>query len=206
MAKRANHSRQWRSAAITGCALVALLFWPGCSEKRDYKLLSFFFDGVPDPNAPRAGMPGAGGRGAAGTVVMASTHKPFAEEKCPVCHTNKQGLGFQSTTLGAEVCLTCHKTLLKAHPYMHGPVTAMACLWCHDPHETAFPHLLKAASPDICLQCHDRELLSANPPEHVAGGSCLNCHSGHGSSVRYLLKPQTTTAPSTAPTGTKDRT
>ncbi len=208
MVKRALKVWRWHPAALVAALAGACLLWAGCSEKRDYRALSFFFDGVPDPNAPRNVQGGVAGRGdgAGARLPIASTHKPYGEDKCQSCHTNKQGLGFQSATLGADVCLTCHKTIRQAHAYMHGPVTAMACLWCHDPHQTPYPHLLRTPTPDVCLQCHDRELLSAKPPEHLTGGGCLNCHSGHGSSVRYLLKPNATTVPTTAPARSKDRT
>ena len=41
-----------RRLAILALALMPATLWLGCSVEKNYKILSFFFDGVPDPNAP----------------------------------------------------------------------------------------------------------------------------------------------------------
>jgi predicted CXXCH cytochrome family protein len=182
--------------------VVSSTMWTGCSPQKHYKLLSFFFDGVPDPS--QAGV-GAGRRGQpiGGQPMLVFTHKPFAEEKCDVCHKGGVNTLFRPLpqSISANICITCHKETDQKYPIMHGPVANIECLWCHAPHEANFKHLLKYNSPEVCLQCHTPELLSPEPPEHMNPSiDCLQCHSGHGGQEHGLLKPgYTARAPSSAP-------
>jgi predicted CXXCH cytochrome family protein len=168
----------------------------GCStaEKR-YRVLSFFFDGVPDPNAPpgSASATGSGEGGTAQTVKVVSwVHKPYADGKCSECHggnvnTTSSFESFQK--VGSDVCLKCHKAELQKFTVMHGPVTAGECLLCHAPHESTVHGMLNDNAPAVCAKCHDRELLSSKPPEHqLPNSQCLQCHVGHGGPKHNLLR------------------
>jgi len=198
-----------------GAALLVAAIWvcSGCGTPANrYRTLSFFFDGVPDPNAP----PGsARARGEAADefaptpgapVVKAYIHKPYAQAmedstKCSVCHVGASG-GYENfQAVGSDICLKCHKDKLTQYPVMHGPVVAVECTLCHAAHESTIPGMLNYAPPKICIQCHERDLLSANPPEHLLPDSqCLSCHYGHGGPQHKLLRPKVTTAaPATRP-------
>jgi predicted CXXCH cytochrome family protein len=176
-----------------GALFLALLAaaLAGCSIEKNYKVLSFFFDGVPNPDAMKNAS--AAERQAAmrqsPTYVV---HAPFAQEKCDQCHA-----GMQFGQLSSAVCLKCHAEKPGQHEFMHGPVAAGACLWCHSPHESAFASLLKQDARSTCVQCHAPGMLhSTRVPEHAdAARSCLDCHDGHGGSVRYFLRPGVTTPP-----------
>lgn len=161
---------------------VAAAIWAGCAVTKDnYEVLSFFFDGVPDPNAP-IGSPGRPIRESPTYTI----HQPYAEQKCVDCH----GRRFNVTAVGSEICLKCHEGITDALPRMHGPVAAAACLWCHAPHESPYAALLKAPERDVCGACHTPAMLSGTQtPEHDPGSEvgCLECHSGHGGTVRYFL-------------------
>lgn len=167
---------------LCAAVAVALAIWAGCTVTKDnYEVLSFFFDGVPDPNAPI---------GAAGVPIRQSPtyslHQPYAERKCVECH----GRRFNVTAVGADICLTCHEGVTDALPRMHGPVAAGACLWCHAPHESPYAALLKGPERDVCGACHTPDMLSGSRiPEHGADSEvgCLECHSAHGGTVRYFL-------------------
>ena len=170
---------------------LGLLLLAGCGTPRErYRALSFFFDGVPDPDAvkPAAG----GGGGGAAVVVMArrvTQHKPYADNECAACHRSASG-EIQEFSEAYKTCMKCHAKVAGGHVLMHGPVAREACQWCHTPHESAEPALLRDAPLKVCTQCHDRELLGDKPPEHVDGKtSCLQCHFGHGGDGRYFLKP-----------------
>jgi predicted CXXCH cytochrome family protein len=171
--------------------LVGAAVWSGCTvTPRNYKVLSFFFDGVPDPSIP----PGAVvGRGAGGKPTLVVVHKPFAEERCEECHTTK----YRPSKNDSSICLKCHAAALTQYQRMHGPVAAAACLWCHSPHESAQPHLLRSADPKVCLQCHAPAMLESTRVAAHADESraCLDCHSGHGSDRAYILKPGVLDAP-----------
>src|ERR1017187_5331028 len=95
--------------------MAAMAAFAGCSVRQNYKTLSFFFDGVPDPNAPvqlnRTINPLDP---TSPTLVVAKMyrHKPYAEQKCTECHTaDKKHL----IMLKADLCLKCHQD--KTHQY-----------------------------------------------------------------------------------------
>jgi predicted CXXCH cytochrome family protein len=190
-ARRPNFTwrrRPWFWATIAILALVG--FWSGCSPEKDYKTLSIFFDGVPEPRAAKGGgTPGANGPGGGpAAVAIASHHKPFVEEKCASCHNSSQDI-FSGGVISAAICLDCHKGTETQYAVMHGPVSAGACLWCHSPHESDQPKLLRAKSSVVCTQCHESGLLSTKVAEHTkAESECLSCHAGHGGPKRFLLR------------------
>jgi len=199
----ARRSTTWRWKG--GCrwlapVAVAVVVVAGCRVEKNYELLSFFFDGVPQPGT---GVPaGAGAAGRPAPRVIVSSHSAFTERRCEECHGETGGFGLVVSgfsDLDAAVCGNCHAQVMQEYPRMHGPVTALECLWCHWAHESPEPHLLAQASPDLCLGCHGFELRGLpQPPEHVdLGRDCLDCHRGHGGEQHYFLKP-----PETAPADT----
>lgn len=177
--------------------LVALLVACGSPRER-YRTLSYFFDGVPDPDAPPKQVMNDGVMVPVIARVV-KQHPPFRDNKCAACHQGPNG-ELQDFALAYNACVKCHKTIASEHVRMHGPVAREACKWCHTPHESAEPALLKADPVKVCTQCHDKQLLGAKPAEHLDGKtSCLNCHSGHGGTARYFLK--SATQPAAAPAG-----
>jgi predicted CXXCH cytochrome family protein len=178
-------------AGLVCCALLLSFF--GCTAEKRYKTLSFFFDGVPDPNAPPVSAEdsefgGSIGRGK-GTSAVAYVHKPYAENKCEECHasTGKKFEDFQKPD--PLLCIKCHQKELTRYPVMHGPVAVAECQLCHAPHESTIKGMLKQPSPQVCVQCHVTELLLPDPPEHMqADKSCLDCHVAHGAEKHGLLR------------------
>jgi len=180
--------------------------WGGCARENRYRVLSFFFDGVPDPNAPspiaetdqggwsttRPGGPRSG---------MGSVHKPFADNQCTACHKESPQGGFALSAVNPNICLDCHQPVMQQYAVMHAPVVAKACLWCHNPHDSPAKSLLREPPPGICTQCHEKGLLSSKPPEHLLTDSkCLECHVAHGADKRNLLRASISPAtPSTPP-------
>ncbi len=175
-----------------GCMVATVLCftWSGCSPEKYYKQLSFFFDGVPNPEAIAKAR-------AAGTLKedirkskTYSVHKPFADDNCAACHSER----YKLTNQDSSVCMQCHADRTTEYPKMHGPVAAVACLWCHSPHESAEAHLLKNEGRQVCLQCHESGMLSA---ERVAAHAdvsrnCLDCHAAHGGTAAFFLRPGVT--------------
>lgn len=175
--------------------------WAGCSEQKHYRLLSFFFDGVPAPQGAVSQI-GPDGKVVPGGNVVLFQHKPYQEGTCQQCH-GEPGALYEISALSGATCLKCHEKVPQEHVLMHGPVAASACLWCHDPHQSTERHLMRGPSASICQQCHERELLGENPPEHQSStADCLSCHYGHGGSGRNFLraeKDRTLPGPATAP-------
>lgn len=163
-----------------------VMIWAGCSVEKNYALLSFFFDGVPDPNSPA---PGSGGMFARQRGVDYVIHKPFDEGQCQECHTDFSDLG--AIRGNSNVCLKCHGDVPTQFTYMHGPVAAVNCLWCHQPHQSTVKALLRQEAPALCQRCHNDRVLKVAHPDKPADAvaNCLECHDGHGGSARYFLKP-----------------
>jgi predicted CXXCH cytochrome family protein len=179
---------------LTACGAV---LWACTVTEKNYKVLSFFFDGVPNPGEPTRGPHG-------GTIDIQqsptySAHKPWLEERCEECHTRTLKMGSRDS----DLCLKCHASKLTEHELMHGPVAAGACLWCHNPHNSAYAHLLKAPSREVCTQCHSQSMLSAErvPAHAQPDRACLDCHDGHGGNVRYFLREGIRPLPPAAPSG-----
>ena len=183
-------------------ACTVLIAWTGCTAAKRYHVLSFFFDGVPDPNALQITSATVAGQ----VARPVYSHKPYLEGKCDSCHTGGMNSVFEPTNtleVSSRVCLKCHERVLNEYPIMHGPVVVIECLRCHAPHESNTAHLLAGPSPNICRQCHEPVLLSPRIPEHMdLKASCLDCHFGHGAEKHGMLRPNVPTleSPTTAPT------
>jgi predicted CXXCH cytochrome family protein len=182
-----------RAALVAGALLI--LVWGGCSVEKHYELLSFFFDGVPEPLTPEmqalADRAGGGSRLTAGR--MASAHTAYLDRRCVECHGDQANFGFTTTgfsDLGEQACLRCHDQEAKPPAFEHGPVALGACLVCHDAHASLYPVLLVKPSPALCLDCHDPQLggVPSTPGHEDPSRDCLECHYGHGGERHYLLR------------------
>ena len=197
-------------------AAILIAAWTGCATPQErYRTLSFFFDGVPNPNTPKpttkpADDANASAGGQVVTLSIVSRHKPFVERQCAACHTSASG-NIMEFEEAYKVCTRCHKNITTEYPRMHGPVAAATvagpvptCKWCHTPHESPEPALLKDTAAKVCTQCHEAQLLGPNPQQHRDGTSCIQCHFGHGgaSGNTHFLKP----APAPPSTGTQPAT
>lgn len=184
VAAASGRVRPWAVFTIT---ITAALVWVGCSVEKHFRVLSFFFDGVPDPTIVEAGAKAVEfARRTGGTVY---THAPYAEERCSWCHTDAGGM--MLATVEARVCVDCHDGVGDEHTRMHGPVAAGACLWCHAPHESTVSALLRVSPQQLCQQCHGATLgrRRAEIPEHSdPQRDCLECHYGHGGEHRAYLR------------------
>lgn len=182
----------WCAAGLVAAAGV----WCGCAVTvENYRALSFFFDGVPDPGLAVA-------RAADGTVAPAViVHAPFAEEKCESCHRTQYRPGRNDPT----ACLSCHEKAREHEGWTHGAVAGGACLWCHAPHESARRWLLRGPDRKVCAQCRAASMTAASPVAAHADESvgCLACHFGHGGPNPMMLRAGIT-ASSAPPTDTPD--
>jgi predicted CXXCH cytochrome family protein len=184
----------WRGLVILLVLAVGIAVAVGCTPQKRYRVLSFFFDGVPNPDAPRGA---TARRSASGRPIF--VHKPFAEQKCDACHLNSQDI-FARAKMRPGACMDCHADVRDQYAVMHGPVAAEACTMCHAPHQSSQAHLLKTPTPKVCVQCHDEATLGTTVAEHQNPKSdCISCHSGHGGTDRNFLKIAMEPMPTTAP-------
>jgi predicted CXXCH cytochrome family protein len=187
------HSVLTKSRSIL--VLAGILLLCACTPEKKYRVLSFFFDGVPNPSiegkltnnasevekrvkseagdvARRAQL----AKGEADKEVYKSQHPPYVKRKCASCHdkTSRNML----TTSKVKLCFSCHPRSKFQGPYVHGPVAGGACLMCHLPHNSKLPALLSKPMPELCLQCHEKACFPAR--EHTDGVTdCLKCHLPH---------------------------
>ncbi len=173
----------WLAAAAALGAAVALS--AGCSNIKHHRALSFFFDGVPEPEPVVVSATPEAQTRVGRQLVQPGEHGPFAAKLCDSCHDSK---ATNALVVPAEqLCLRCHE-LGVAKAYVHGPLASGGCLVCHDPHRSANRYLLVSASDGFCLHCHDRGALSPTQGHAAETTDCTSCHDAHMSDRRYLLR------------------
>lgn len=188
--KYTSKSRVFTPIAI---GISIILFIAACTSEKQYKVLSFFFDGVPNPKYKTTQVVPKDTTDEK-AVVVASTagrpemyqHKPYAEEKCKSCHEE----GFSNALLKPvpDLCFTCHKDFDNQYKTLHGPVTAGACLMCHNPHESTLEKLAERPGQDLCLYCHDSgQVFKSRWHGQLGNKNCTECHNPHGGDNRGFL-------------------
>lgn len=162
-----------------------------CSVEKNRKILTFFFDGVPekqspeDPNEITTGENSVKKRKAnLKSIKIISYHPDHKTRKCNKCHS-RSSANFLVTEK-KELCFTCHKPEKFAGPFVHGPVAVKACGACHDPHQSKNKKLLLAEGKDLCLLCHKVPLMGPTYP--CKGDVCTDCHEAHVASNKFFLK------------------
>ena len=172
--------------ALRVVCILAILFLAGCDARVRYRTLSFFFDGVPDPDkiAAVANAPGKKGGKQAIPKPRLVNHGPYEAKLCNACHqraTNALVLPVE------ELCFKCHTIDIKKK-HLHGPVAAGGCRICHDPHGTGRPYLLVSEPKKFCYYCHDEKSVAANEVHKGVEAECIECHDAHSSDNPFLLK------------------
>ncbi len=186
-----------RSGPTNRKAIIILLFlllFSACTPEKKYRILSFFFDGVPNPSATKATSAATEKEKQAITEAersaekiknilkrteakrTVSSHPPYVKRQCNRCHdqTSRNML----VTGKQALCFQCHDKKKFTGPYVHGPVAVGACLMCHLPHQSKYPSLLTRKTPGLCLQCHNKQDVFANE-NHEGVSDCLECHRPH---------------------------
>jgi predicted CXXCH cytochrome family protein len=202
-------------AIVLGAVVLALAF-SGCSELQRYRVLSFFFDGVPPPASlpeeerpPRmvegpwgqripaeqaeaasdqAAAAGGAARGPQQAPSPVVYHEPFRQSRCRECHDPARGHSMPAATAG--VCGRCHQAHVerRAGDWTHGPVALGRCTLCHRPHEADHEGLLTHPEPDLCWRCHEsRRVLQQPFHAEIGEKECTRCHDPHSAGNRLLL-------------------
>lgn len=211
------------------CLILITVSLGGCAPEKRYRILSFFFDGVPRPGEVRAeeatSSAATAGAPAEVTVVQFYTHGPFASKNCIACHqgglggpsmyipgrkasSNKVSFGTKIRVPVTELCRGCHVRFRPAElgqrfRFVHGPVAAGACVRCHSPHQSRNPFMvLEQPVRKLCVHCHQPESLYAAEYHAQAKEEidCTVCHDPHGGDRPYfLLQPPPNGAPPAPP-------
>jgi predicted CXXCH cytochrome family protein len=178
-------------AAILACCVAAAVLC-GCNTASTHKVLSFFFDGVPEPGKAPAETGAKGGKGggregdakAQAPAPRYKEHGPYAAKECQACHVRSTS----SLILPVEeLCFSCHALDVRKK-YIHGPLASGGCKVCHEPHGSLYPFLLVSEPKEFCLHCHDRKAIANSGAHKDATEQCTMCHDAHSSDKAYLLK------------------
>lgn len=184
-------------------AIVAACLAAGaCHPATRYRVLSFFFDGVPAPTAPGEKGASPGTTEAAATpdapsgapqpspppavARLVSIHPPYRDTRCGSCHLIDSGRLIRTPREG--LCQSCHTNIPGEARYVHGPVAVSDCLACHHHHASYAPSMLRTDPSSVCLRCHNRTgLLERGSHVTLDQQHCWECHNPHGGADRFFL-------------------
>ncbi|MCX6154508.1 MAG: hypothetical protein NT007_10140 [Candidatus Kapabacteria bacterium] len=155
-----------------------------CSQLSNYKVLSFVFDGVPDPKNEKHAIYDSLKRNDNLTDLKAETntkvkHKPFEDKRCNTCHQ------IANTSLlkdnQPQLCYQCHPDNEKKYKFTHAPVISGYCTKCHSPHLSENKKLIISDNQTLCYQCHDKADVNSYQV-HIKNEDkkCWSCHNPHG--------------------------
>ncbi len=173
--------------------LLILIILVSCSPETKYGVLSFFFDGVPDPHKTEKTKDSANvskpekelvAKNAIKTLVM---HPPYEEKACDGCHQMNNSYKLKSKQ--PDLCYTCHESFESKFKVVHGPVASGYCTECHSPHSSDFKKLLVSDNQKLCFKCHQQsDVLSNDVHSGIGDTKCWDCHNPHGGTERTLQR------------------
>ncbi len=181
-----------------GLLIILLFIFSGCSSTHNYKTLSFFFDGVPNPAdslalqnhdsvTQNSRFTGKGTIPGRDEIAKSTFHPPYKEKQCNVCHA-KSAIG-KPKSAQTEICYQCHEDFGRKYKKVHGPVASGYCTACHNPHLADDNKLLIRKGPKLCLYCHDSGRVMKNEMhKDIADANCTECHNPHGGDDQTMLK------------------
>ncbi len=179
-----------RWIAIICVLILTTTMLYGCGDPATkYKLMSFFFDGVPHPDAEKAKQSEIQARAenSSGKITLKKygEHGPFAAKLCEGCHA--RGATNRLIMPVEALCNNCH-VLRTGTKNVHGPIAGGGCIVCHEPHGSGYPFLLVSEPQDFCLYCHKKDDVLKNPVHSDAELQCTTCHDAHMSDNEFLLR------------------
>lgn len=193
----ASQSRSRRAQWVSlGMTLVALGLAIACTAQTRYEVLSFFFDGVPQPGGSAAPTPSVAGLmtepSATGdspldvSLNWASVHPPYMDQQCNLCHSSELTEVLVATD--QSLCLRCHGDEVIEQNWDHGPAEMGQCRICHEAHVSVYPNLQVAEQPLLCVSCHAEPTLMERIDAHQghANRACTSCHDPHRRSVTVI--------------------
>lgn len=187
------------AAALAMLVALPLILSGGCraTPEQRYRILSFFFDGVPPPGGGVAMLnddtAGSGGpqtsRNQPTAPVTLSIHAPYQRRECSKCHGSTGT--FRVSVSDIAACDTCHTDYGDTGPdkWVHGAMS-LGCATCHVPHKSEYEALLKRPQMETCMDCHQVAPVLDRPYHATAKSGedrCGKCHDPHKAGNRLLL-------------------
>lgn len=170
-------------------SLIVMLLH-GCSDPvKRYRILSFFFDGVPQPGITEPTLTGGEQKIESNLpekkpLHIPAEHGPYAARMCSGCHRKDTNELIMPTE---RLCFYCHNMDIEKK-WLHGPIAAGGCRVCHMPHSSGYAYMLVSEPREFCLYCHDRADILKNDVHRYSELGCLDCHDAHTGNDRFLLK------------------
>jgi predicted CXXCH cytochrome family protein len=176
---------------------VILIYLSGCSTTNNYKVLSFFFDGVPDPAKDTTSLSNDSLR-SLDTAVFAQNsiskqtpqmvvHSPYQDRQCNSCHDQSRMGKLLKSPPG--LCYQCHEDFSSKYQVLHGPVGGGQCTQCHSPHSSTNADLLIRTGQSLCFYCHDsNQVMESTAHLEINDANCTECHNPHGGKDRTFLR------------------
>ncbi|UCE59652.1 MAG: hypothetical protein JSU63_19685 [Phycisphaerales bacterium] len=188
-----------RRACIAPVLLTALsVLVLSCTANTRYRILTFFFTGVPEPGAVQVAeevsaptsqkeLAEAKRRWRTARSRKLYNHLPYAQRRCSECHDISSGKLIRSAREG--LCHVCHRGFGDDLQYLHGPVAVNECVFCHHPHGSEHPAMLYTDAKSLCLRCHRIDDLGTEVCRDPNGERpCNDCHNPHGGDDMSFLK------------------
>lgn len=175
--------------------IISIIFFVSCTTQKKYEVLSFFFDGVPTPQAADINLVVDSLSVMDSTNLLAKSnevtkshfqlHLPYGKKECISCHDQK--LIGKTVETQPQLCYKCHDDYKENFKFVHGPVGGGYCSICHDPHKSQLDKLLKQPTEQLCLNCHASSTVYDNKFHlNTRKTSCIECHNPHGGENRFL--------------------
>ncbi|MCK4951481.1 MAG: hypothetical protein KAS48_06660 [Gammaproteobacteria bacterium] len=169
-----------RGIIVIGLLLVAGVGASGCSPADRYKVLTFFFTGVPEPGSELEKDDETGKILAAKVRARKKRniffqepkfyiHGPYGASECEKCHSADSARQFRVGG-GVKKESTTRSKSRKFGPRLAYPLEKL-CITCHSEKSDSFAKSLH---------------LSVHEP--VATGKCTECHDPHKAARQYMLR------------------
>ncbi|MDF1548427.1 MAG: cytochrome c3 family protein [Bacteroidales bacterium] len=175
--------------------VITIIFFVSCTTQKKYEVLSFFFDGVPNPQTADIDLVADSLSVKDSTTLLAKSngvakpgfqiHSPYGKKECVSCHDQKS-IG-KTIDSQPQLCYKCHTDYKESSRVVHGPVGGGYCSNCHDPHKSQLEKLLKQPAEQLCLHCHDSTTIYTSK-FHINSdkNTCIECHNPHGGENRFM--------------------
>lgn len=185
---------KWHLLLIT--ILITGIFVISCTPQEKFIILSFFFDGVPEPEIQElTSIQDSIKESASINQIAVSSkkestiifHEPYKNKNCTNCHAENSMGDIKETQPG--LCYNCHNNFDQIYSNLHGPIQNGYCTVCHHPHKAKNKNLLVSKGQNICFTCHDITAVNENNIHvNIEDLNCINCHNPHGGENKYNLK------------------
>lgn len=176
--------------------LAIIIIVSQCSPYTGRKILTFFFDGVPNNDTSQIVLADSAAADTDTTeisegmdyqrVALRVVHYPYSERECETCHDpNSLGSMIQPEP---GLCYQCHEDLGTLYNYLHGPVEGGYCTACHHPHQADEEKLLRFTGKELCFYCHiETDVIQNEMHQDLEEMTCTDCHNPHGGEDKYIL-------------------